>query len=144
MKDEQNPRIEFVRIPCKEGFIDMWTGDCGDDPNSQQGPGYRLNAMATYFRLNGAGEWVRDRHFDRDFKIIVYLNRGSETAFALWENHIVKKGLVRLVRPVIFEDGFTIDAGHYFATILDGFAYLDDYPKFGITLKWVEVVMPTY
>lgn len=143
MKDEQNPRIDFVRIPCQQGFIDMWIGDCADDPNRQHGPGYHLNATATYFRLNGTGEWVRDRYFDRDFRIIVYLNRGSETASALWENYIVKRGQVRLIRPVIFEDGFTIDAGHYFATIRDGFVYLDNYPNLGITLEWVDG-RPTY
>lgn len=138
MKDDQNPRIDFVRIPCQQGFIDMWRGDCADDPNSQQGPGYRLNATATYFRLNGTGEWIRDRHFDRDFRVIVYLNRESETASALWENYIVKKGRVRLIRPVFFPDGLKIEPGVYFATIREGFVYLDEYPNIGITLEWVE------
>lgn len=116
----------------------MWRGDCADDPNSQQGPGYRLNATATYFRLNGTGEWIRDRHFDRDFRVIVYLNRESETASALWENYIVKKGRVRLIRPVFFPDGLKIEPGVYFATIREGFVYLDEYPNIGITLEWVE------
>ena len=48
----------FTRIHCKEGFIDMVNCDAGHDPNYDIKPSYNLNSSATYFRLNGQGEWV--------------------------------------------------------------------------------------
>ena len=47
--------VEFVRIPCKEGFIDVWHGDCAKNPNEAEKSRFNLNAFAKYFRLNGSG-----------------------------------------------------------------------------------------
>lgn len=48
----------FIRFYCKEGHIDMWSGDSGHDPNQDTKPSFNLNSSITYFRLNGEGEWV--------------------------------------------------------------------------------------
>ena len=48
----------FTRIYCKEGYIDMVNCDSGHDPNDDIKPSYNLNSSATYFRLNGQGEWI--------------------------------------------------------------------------------------
>lgn len=50
--------FKFTRIYCKEGYIDMWSGDCAHDPNQDAKPSYNLNNSVTYFRLNGEGEWL--------------------------------------------------------------------------------------
>lgn len=47
----------FLRIPCKDGFIDMWQGDKANDPNFDELSYYNLNSTSTMFRLNGEGTW---------------------------------------------------------------------------------------
>jgi hypothetical protein len=50
--------FKFTRIFCKEGYIDMWGGDCAHDPNLDSKSSYNLNNSVIYFRLNGEGEWI--------------------------------------------------------------------------------------
>lgn len=50
--------FKFTRIYCKEGYIDMWSGDSAHDPNQDTKSSYNLNNTVTFFRLNGEGEWI--------------------------------------------------------------------------------------
>jgi len=61
----QEPRsesgtIEFLRIHCKEGFIDYWMGDCTHYPSYPTTSRQQVNSIISSFRLNG-GEWVDGR-----------------------------------------------------------------------------------
>ena len=60
MKSEKLTEKWFtlIRFYCKEGHIDMWSGDCGHDPNEDTKPSFNLNHSITCFRLNGEGEWI--------------------------------------------------------------------------------------
>lgn len=49
--------VKFTRIPCVEGCIDVWYGDCAHNPNIKIEPRLCLNSFATFIRLNGEGEW---------------------------------------------------------------------------------------
>lgn len=64
MKIEQGKEgwVEFTRYPCREGFIDVYTGDSGHNPNTGRRPRYQLNAIKSWLRLNGEGPWVEPRH----------------------------------------------------------------------------------
>jgi|JI10StandDraft_1071094.scaffolds.fasta_scaffold174386_5 hypothetical protein len=77
--------VEFVRIPCKEGFIDVWHGDCAKNPNEAEKSRFNLNAFAKYFRLNGSGEWRRDYSFNTTFHQDIRDFRSEFTALELWD-----------------------------------------------------------
>jgi hypothetical protein len=49
--------VKFSRIPCVEGCVDVWYGDCAYNPNSEIEPRWSLNSFTTFIRLNGEGEW---------------------------------------------------------------------------------------
>lgn len=49
--------VKFSRHNCTEGCIDIWMGDCADNPNRETKSYWNLNAFATFIRLNGEGEW---------------------------------------------------------------------------------------
>ena len=55
--------VKFSRIPCVEGCIDVWYGDCAHNPNSEIKPQWNLNGFRTYIRLDGRGEW-----FSNDYR----------------------------------------------------------------------------
>ena len=55
--------VKFSRIPCVEGCIDVWYGDCAHNPNSEIKPQWNLNSFRTYVRLNGKGKW-----FSNDYR----------------------------------------------------------------------------
>lgn len=52
--------VKFSRQKCVEGFIDVWYGDCADNPNNERKSHWNLNGFATYIRLDG-GEWFPTR-----------------------------------------------------------------------------------
>lgn len=74
----------FIRIYCKEGFIDKWSGDMSDDPNREQKNTLHLNATHTFFRLNGIGKWEPSNDFH---KLEDWIRVFSETEIAseIWE-----------------------------------------------------------
>ena len=49
--------VRFSRHNCTEGCIDIWMGDCADNPNRDTKSHWNLNAFSTFVRLNGEGEW---------------------------------------------------------------------------------------
>lgn len=49
--------VKFTRYNCTDGCIDIWTGDCVDNPNNDNKSRLNLNAFATFVRLNGNGRW---------------------------------------------------------------------------------------
>lgn len=53
--------VKFTRIYCKEGFIDVWTGDAYHNPNDKVKSKWCINSFAVYVRLNGEGEWVKPK-----------------------------------------------------------------------------------
>ena len=50
--------VRFSRHNCTEGCIDIWTGDCANNPNRDTKSHWNLNGFATFIRLNGEGEWI--------------------------------------------------------------------------------------
>ena len=46
------------------GAIDVWRGDCINNPNNPTKSNVQLNALALFYRLNGAGDWINSRDFD--------------------------------------------------------------------------------
>ena len=59
--------FKFRRYYFKDGFIDIWSGDCANNPNSDKKSKWNLNAFATYARLNGGGNghliWLEGQLF---------------------------------------------------------------------------------
>ena len=49
--------VKFSRFNCTEGCIDIWMGDCADNPNRDTQSNWMLNSFVTFIRLNGEGEW---------------------------------------------------------------------------------------
>ncbi len=49
--------VNFSRFNCTEGCIDIWMGDCADNPNRESQSKWCLSSFATFIRLNGEGEW---------------------------------------------------------------------------------------
>jgi len=71
------------------GSIDVWTGDCINNPNNPTKSGLQLNTTARYFRLNGQGKWVHSHDFDGD--LIVWMNSNdAEKVEDIW-NIALKK-----------------------------------------------------
>jgi len=62
---------KFFRFHCKEGHIDLWSGDMANNPNNEFKSNINLNTSTYYFRLNN-GDWVNKNefksHFHLDFK----------------------------------------------------------------------------
>ena len=54
--------VKFSRFNCTEGCIDIWYGDCADNPNRDTASRWCLNSFATYIRLNGEGEWYPNEY----------------------------------------------------------------------------------
>ena len=50
--------VRFSRHSCTEGCIDIWSGDCSDNPNRDTKSHWNLNSFVTFIRLNGEGEWI--------------------------------------------------------------------------------------
>jgi hypothetical protein len=54
--------VKFSRIPCVEGCIDVWYGDCAHNPNNKERPQWNLNGFSTFIRLNGEGNWYPNEY----------------------------------------------------------------------------------
>jgi len=78
--------VYFHRLQCRVGFIDYWMGDAIDNPNKQHRSPMALNASRTYFRLNGAGEWLTGGCFDRIMNAITHFHKCS-TAEEIWNEY---------------------------------------------------------
>ena len=74
--------VKFNRIPCKEGYIDRWIGDCINNPNSVSKSQLQLNSFAEYYRLEG--EWMPKHEFDRLFYHQILELRNQFTAQEIW------------------------------------------------------------
>ena len=59
--------VKFSRFNCTEGCIDIWNGDCADNPNRDIKSNWNLNGFATFIRLNGEGEWYPSRNGVKGF-----------------------------------------------------------------------------
>lgn len=105
MKDKKNKWVEFLRLPCLEGYIDMWRGDCAQNPNNETRLGYNLNSFATYFRLSGTLEWVRDRQFNCNFYIFIRNNMDEMTANVIWAECLMPAEYYYLKHGEIIQEG---------------------------------------
>lgn len=76
--------VQFMRIPCKKGFIDRWMGDVADNPNNEKRSQQHLNTITTYFRLNGKGKWASQRDFKKSVSMEIGLNIKNSTAEEIW------------------------------------------------------------
>jgi len=79
--------VEFSRYYCKEGFIDVWIGDCINNPNLSSKSKCQLNSFAWYYRLNGEGEWVNRNKFDYIATLLLEL-RNNFDAKEIWEQSL--------------------------------------------------------
>lgn len=61
----------FLRIYCKDGYIDRWTGDCFDDPNKDNKSRLCGNMSSTWYRLN-KGRWYHKDEFTNRFQNDIY------------------------------------------------------------------------
>ncbi len=66
------------------GSVDVWRGDCINNPNNPQIQRLQLNSFATYYRLNGEGLWVDSRDFDGDLLVWLKTNQ-DEKAGDIWK-----------------------------------------------------------
>jgi len=83
--------VKFRRKPFREGFIDVWTGDCGQNPNCVGKSNFNLNSDTQYFRLNGQGEWKNTDGFVYGFIHTFMCDRLYYTSDEIWNNYIEKE-----------------------------------------------------
>jgi hypothetical protein len=81
--------VQFWRIICKEGFIDRWIGDMGNNPNLPTKNQWGLNAFVTYYRLNGTGEWIEKGCFNK-IQAEMLDNMDVCSAQEIWNKTIIK------------------------------------------------------
>lgn len=74
-----------IRFYCKQGVIDRWMGDCINDPNNDTKSNMQLNSIATYWRLNGVGDWVNSRDM-RDIYGLLVEFKDIATADEIWQD----------------------------------------------------------
>lgn len=77
-----------IRIYCKQGFVDRWMGDCINDPNNDTKSNLQLNAIATYFRLNGKGKWIEMREI-RKIYILLEQFKDIATSDEIWNEALL-------------------------------------------------------
>jgi len=97
LKNEQLEEgwVKFMRVHCKEGWLDRWMGDCINDPNKPTKHQMQLNSFACYWRCNN-GAWVSDREIGRS-EIHTLLEMGEEfTAKEIWEELLRREAVRRL------------------------------------------------
>ena len=56
--------IDFLRIYCKEGYLDRWHGDSSKNPNLPFTHQQSLNMFSSYWRY-GDFDWVNSRDLKR-------------------------------------------------------------------------------
>jgi hypothetical protein len=72
----------FRRVHFTEGFIDVWFGDCADDPNQEESQEEKTFINTAYYRLNGEGHWESKRKF---LSMSAEMNEGfNSTAEEVW------------------------------------------------------------
>ena len=71
-----------TRYECKKGYIEKWVGDAASHPNKPSA--FKVNSTATYWRLNGTGEWVYHSDISRIYLVILKL-KDSMSAQEIWE-----------------------------------------------------------
>ena len=71
----------------KEGYIDRWTGDSINDPNRESKHQMRLNSFASYFRLNGKGDWLSRREFV-DIISSLTITAETKTSDEIWNESL--------------------------------------------------------
>ena len=77
--------FKFRRIFCKEGFIDIWSGPDTDNPNFEEASEDDSLILTTFFRLNGAGEWLNRNKFD-DIMYWLSSEGFSKNSEEVWSN----------------------------------------------------------
>lgn len=80
--------VKFSRHHCTEGCIDIWMGDCVDNPNNETKSHWNLNAFATFIRLNGEGKWY-PAEFGRGVKGFTSEMSEVSTSQEIW-NELLK------------------------------------------------------
>jgi hypothetical protein len=78
-----NEWVKFRTIQCGTGSIDVWTGDCINNPNNTTKNKMQLNSVTQYFRLNGKGDWISYREFDGNLISWITVNP-TESAEDIW------------------------------------------------------------
>jgi len=79
--------VIFKRVYCRGGFIDRWHGDSIDNPNNKEANQLHLNTTATYYRLNGKGEWIA-RHELKDIFGLLGIFSNTSSADEIWKTAI--------------------------------------------------------
>lgn len=43
--------VKYRKVPYKDGIVDVWVGDCADNPNNKEKSKISLNGSVTYIRF---------------------------------------------------------------------------------------------
>jgi hypothetical protein len=82
---------KFIRFHCKEGYIDVWSGDSYNDPNNDEKGYFNLNTTSYYVRLND-GIWLSEyENFKRGFHLELIELHQEFTAQEIWNSYEVKR-----------------------------------------------------
>lgn len=92
MKDE-NHWAEFVRIPCKSGYIDIWIGDCANNPNNPTKSGVNLNAFRTFYRFDHKQGWFVEYDFKYDTREVIRTGYTDFTSVEIWDMQYIASEL---------------------------------------------------
>lgn len=80
--------LHFRRLHCREGFIDIWSGDEVEDPNQDTQSEDSGFYITSWYRLNGEGKWFNKKEF---FDILSCLELGTEkSAQDIWKMALTK------------------------------------------------------
>ena len=77
--------VEFNRIPCKEGYIDVWTGDQAHNPNNDTHSQIVLNAFAQYYRADFSANWIHQSQFTPHIGEAMRQLKDTLTSKELWD-----------------------------------------------------------
>lgn len=61
--------LQFTRVYCLDGHIDICFTDSSCDPNKDHRPNYNLNSYERWFRFN-ENKWINQSEFKPNFGII--------------------------------------------------------------------------
>lgn len=79
----------YLRVYCKEGFIDRWLGDSINNPNNDSQCKWQLNSFSTFWRLNN-GDWVETMSVKNIQKLLMEFKNVS-TADEIWNESLNQK-----------------------------------------------------
>lgn len=81
---------DFIRYYCKEGYIDIWSGDLANNPNNEKKNTINLNTSSHYFRLNDS-EWISGyENFKKHFNIELVELYQDFSAEEIWNAYKTK------------------------------------------------------